>query len=352
MKNVLLSILGILALTSCNKDEILQVEPPIDTRKIYVAGYEKNPSSDGLDRAKYWVNGTEFLLTNGETASKAYSITTGTSSTTGNQVFVAGYEYVNDVMKARIWRDKIPLTVQTGTVQSAATGVCTLNNDYYACGIQSNNFGTQAVYWKNGLQTFLTSENAFAYATAICTFNNDIYIAGYIKNGDLNKAVYWKNNEAPVYLNVNTTATYNSTADAIVVKNNKVYVAGNFEATISQTGNIPMFWVDGVNDAFDLDYAGAVLTSIAVDDAGSIFLAGSKIRGGNPVGVVWKNKIEEPFETTSVNSRVESLFLTNNNFYKAGFSDGVKATYWQATNGRQVLDTKISYAKSIFVTEF
>ena len=350
MKKLFVLLTTILGILSCNNDEILQQEiQQINTKKIYIAGYEKNPISDDLDRAKFWVNGVENLLTNGEKASKAYGITT-ISSTTGTQVLVAGFEYENNVMRARIWRDKIALTIDTSGGESSATGICTIGDDYYACGTQQNASGTQAVFWKNGIRTFLTTQNGYAAASAITVINNDVYVCGYLIENNYKRAVYWKNNgNEEVSLSTSPLSPANVTAVAIVVKNNKVYVGGNFKSIYDFTLPTGVIWVDGV--LTDLYIQDTVLTSIAVDNTGSIYHAGSKIRNGNPVAAIWKDKIEQPFETTSVNSRIDALFLTDSNFYKAGFSDGVKASYWQATNVRRVLDSKVSYATAIWTNE-
>jgi hypothetical protein len=347
MKKTLILLFGIIMIASCNKDQILEEQPSIVTN--FVAGSVLNPALDNLIQAKYWVDNTEFSLGNTNNASEAFGVSVTSTSATNYSVYVVGYEIENNTKKARMWRDRIPLTFQTGPLDSNATGIFTTATDNYVSGTQQTASGTQAVYWKNGLRTFLTTGFSFANATAIYVNNSDIYVAGYVIEDGLNKAVYWKNGEM-AYLS-GAIPEYNQIAVAIVVKNNKVYIAGNSEGSLQTGINNPRYWVDGVIQV--IDSPGSKVTSIAVDNLDNVYVAGSKVRGGNPVAEIWKNKIITNFEPNSVNSSLNSIFIKGNIFNKTGFFDNVKATYWTTTNGRmQLQNTTISYGNSVFVTAY
>jgi hypothetical protein len=348
MKNIFLKFSLLFLLASCEKEEVVPETPPLSYIKTYVAGEERIPNTD-YTRAKYWEGTTENYLASANTDSKAYGISVINNGSYNDGVFVAGYEREDGVMKARLWKNTAQQNLNKGDGRSFATGIFTTGNNVYCCGVDSNFAGNQAVCWFNGLQTFLTLEETNAYASSIYVDNNNVYVAGYIEQNGLKKAVYWKNNEPPVFLTITSNAAYNCSAEAIVVKNNKVYVGGNFKIVGDFPLELAVYWVN--NQDYIAESFGK-LTSIAVDDAGAVFTAGAVFRNGNPVAMLWKNNQNQNIIPTSTNSTINALFQTSKNLYKAGFGEGIKATYWSDNNNPKVLDAKTTYANSIYVIEY
>ncbi len=356
VSKILFGISIFFGLGACTPEEVAEEVPQIATFVTLVAGSDASPQNSGAYRAKYWVNGKEYLLTDGVGAARALGIAGISTGFRTADAYVVGYEIKNQTYQARLWKNQVPQTLEIGDGESRAEAVFIKGTDIYACGYDYTFLGAQAVYWKNGTRTYLPSGDYTSFGLSIFVdTNDDVYVAGYVREpvGDVlkNKAVYWKNG-VKIYLQNTGPTTRDQDAVAIVVKNNKVYVAGNNSGTTELSVSYPVYWEDNVFGL--IDNPNAVATAIAVDNDNNIFISGSKYRNGNPVAAVWKNNIDTNMEPNSSNSRVNSIFLFKNELHKAGIANAgnnTVAASWKPNDTRTNLGTGISEANSIFIVE-
>jgi len=101
-------------------------------------------------------------------------------------------------------------TFLTTSAQStaAATSIFVSGSDVYVAGYETLNNYTYATYWKNGVATNLTS-NIYSEASSIYVSGSDVYVAGFEVINGIKYAVYWKNGAATkLGANVNANAIY------------------------------------------------------------------------------------------------------------------------------------------------
>ena len=134
-KSLLAILLSItFSLTACQK-----AVPPIfkhggsGNAHVYVAGYESNGTNNV---AKYWMDSTEILLSNGNNEAKANSI-----FVSGNDVYIAGSDN-----GAVYWKNNAEIRLSG----SNASSIYVSGNDIYVGGSDTSSNGPNAVYWKNG----------------------------------------------------------------------------------------------------------------------------------------------------------------------------------------------------------
>jgi hypothetical protein len=253
-----ISLLAILAITSCKKDSI----KPID---IYVAGTSNS-------KAAYWKNNVETTL--GGLNSSANKIVVS-----GNNVYVAGsITDANQSYNAVYWKNGVVTNLGVGQ----AFGIAVQGTDVYVVGVMPNinpipnanpNIpnASVAVVWKNGIVTNL----GVGQISDIIISGNDIYMAGYTYTPQgIITATYWKNN-APVNLGPGE-------ADAIAVEGTDVYVTRPF---FSQS--VQGYWKNGafVNMGYDGD---TEVTGIAVYD-NDVYVLGATSSSQGWHATYWKN---------------------------------------------------------------
>jgi hypothetical protein len=380
MKNLktILAIAIIVILSSCNPEEevVTNTEVP-GLLYTFVAGHESKEvstttnGSNERTRAMYWYKGNEVLLGNSNNSSKALGVF-GVLNTSGTgekfDVYTVGFEEENGIKKARLWKNKIqqPLDIEQNLL-SVATSIFVVNDtDVYIAGHETsaNSQQTRAVFWKNGVKNYLTEELGDSYAKAITVDNGTVYVAGIHELQSKAKAVYWKNYQM-VYLPVmgegsNSELPTSQCANAIAVKNDKVYCAG-YALFDDVTGGFnglknAVYWKN--NLAIKITNYNSEVNGIAVDDLATtgydnVYCAGYEKSSGNPRAAIWKNVDPQlGFEPSSANSTVNAIVKTDKYFLKAGFSDGIQATSWSTNDTRNVMRIggNVTYANCINAT--
>ena len=180
---------------------------------VYVAG----GSHYWGNNAGYWKNGvlidlSKELTYKAENGTLCYPTTTSIS-VSGNDVYVAGFQYTSTNKNAAIyWKNGVPAYLTTDSLSgSAANSIFVSGNDVYIAGYQNINNYSRAIYWKNGVPSTLTTGSTPSVARSIFVAGNDVYVAGYqwTVNGPL-IATYWKNGEVVKLTDGTTDAIANS----------------------------------------------------------------------------------------------------------------------------------------------
>ena len=211
---------------------------------VYVSGF-----SSGL--ATIWKNNIATRLTGGPEFSRAYSV-----FVSGTDVYAVGYEYNKDKKcVAMIWKNGIATRLSDGTRQAIAKSVFVSGNDVYVAGTENvdpadkylagnEDAGVSVLprsivkIWKNGIAANLTSGDKQAIANSIFVNGADVFVAGYEYNGNTSNSVLWKNMK-PTNLNSGTQGKVRlSSANAVFVYKEEVYIAGNDGVTAKTWKNL------------------------------------------------------------------------------------------------------------------
>jgi len=220
---------------------------------VYVAGYENDGAQysyydddsnlvySNYSRAKYWKNGTPYILTDTNHSSSARDI-----AIDGGDVYVAGDE--NGVIK--YWKNGNPVTL-TGSSYGTAIGIAISGSDVYVLGYDGNGNSITGYLivkiWKNGNPIVFSDGTQPILVTDIAVSGSDVYVAGSEYNGTNDIGKYWKNGN-PVLLSGNIPVAY-----SIAVIGSDAYVAGYDHSGISQNvyGRVAKYWKNGSSVALN-----------------------------------------------------------------------------------------------------
>lgn len=197
----------------------------------------------------------------------------------------------------------------------------TYTANVYACGsvMDTIEHKMQAVYWKNGVATLLSRDNQFTSADAIAVKDNNVYVAGSVKNN----AVYWKNGVMTKLEN----GTKSSLAVDILISGNDVYLAGYVD-------NEAVYWKNGLRTTLSRSpkYNEAVAFGIGVSGS-DIYVTGYQYNSETlAVATVWKNGT--PTILAGSNTVARNVTTHNNDTYIAvsyGLlsADNTLTNYWK-----------------------
>jgi hypothetical protein len=220
----------------------------------YIGGSLINQYGDEV--ACYWKNGSPFALT---PTNLQYDYFTKNVIINGSEVIVPTYYYqrigcCTDEYKAYYYRVNGSASVQyplnllnSNTV--AFDGVFSGGNVYVAGAIERSTHARKAMYWKNTVadSVSLTDGQRTAEGRLIATSGSDIYVAGILSCANstcAHQIMLWKNNAN----NVTTvsTAPFSAYPEAMVIKNNVIYIVG-YEITTTSKYTAKLWKIENGN---------------------------------------------------------------------------------------------------------
>lgn len=268
-------------------------------------------------------------------------------------VYICGVtQATGEMTKAVFWKNG-ELTVLGDGV---ANDIAVKDGIVYVCGKSYTQSGsdiiTQAVYWKNGVKTILknsvpdfeTRGQGGTTANAICVAGNDVFVAGVSRDaysGSYSVATYWKNGDIATPLTLWSAGFANfyakSTAYDITVKGSDVYIAGgvipatDFGVRPGDVGG-PLYWKN--NKAVGLketDIYGYI-KSVCLNGDDVYTLPG----GERTNAVYFKNGTESSFANNATGSIIAmQITFCDNIMYVCGASNVNSSNemgtpgYWQ-----------------------
>lgn len=182
---------------------------------------------------------------------------------------------------------------------------------------QPDKYKNQATYWKNNIPTLLDQSDSESTATAVVVANNDVYISGSINH----KACYWKNGNV-VYL-ADGTEAYD-----IKVVNNDIYVAG-------EEHYVACYWKNGIKTTLAEKENESRAYAISVVD-NDVYVAGTQSLGKNKykfLALYWKNN--EAVILDDYQGFAYDILSSGNDIYVAGdaysnnYIDNLSFAYWK-----------------------
>ena len=276
---------GAINLLESNDQESMVTDMIVQGSDVYVSGYRQ---INNKEQACYWKNGVRYDLQDNNFDSQATAI-----ALKGTDVYIVGYAYnkSSNQSTAICWKNGTKTNLISDIpYRWYASDIAVNGDDIYIVGGSSESSKQQAIICKNGTLTFLpflTPVASYSTATALTIANNNVYVSGYENSGTIEStAVYWKNG-APVEI------AKPAWAYDVTVVNNDVYVAGEklLLAGNSPFGSYATFWKNGAENYVYRDYY-SDLRNIVVDQ-GDIYAIG-KVEG---LTVFYKNSIKQSFST-------------------------------------------------------
>jgi len=281
-------------------------------------------------RAALWVDGELQLLGDDTSYSSAYSI-----AVSGSDIYVAGsYGYASNV--AMLWKNGQVQQLSTGgDTWDIAYSVARHNGKTYAAGWKNE----QATLWTDDVAQQLSTGTGYSSATAVVVDGNNVYVSGCEDVDEVEVATIWLNGE-PQRL-----STEWSTITDMVVYNGKIYAIGVEE---KDGEDLSVLWVDGQAQYFGND---ATFNSIAVAD-GKVYIAGSKETIlGVEAATVWVNGVAKELNGAG---KANGVAVYNDKYYVVGYGSTLQPTLWIEGEEPQELDNggqKYAWLNDIVIQE-
>jgi hypothetical protein len=239
---------------------------------VYTTGFENQPSEW---KCHVWKNGNfQYSLGSG------YSFGNGIA-VSGSDIYVTGGGYISSprTYSAMLWKNQSGASTTLASNSSDAVGnaIVISGTDVYVAGDDNNNAsiwkngtaltlnnaagfpltclaiadgnvyaassnGSIIRYWKNETPTDINiTAGSYGFVTGIAVNGIDIYLSGWEYNGTIGIAKYWKNG-IPVTIG---DGIRSSRANAIAIKNNVIYVAGEVRGA-TNSSDYATVWKNGV----------------------------------------------------------------------------------------------------------
>lgn len=265
---------------------------------VYVVGYEE--INEDIKIAKIWKNGMATDLTDGAFSGFAQAI-----AFNNNDVYVLGNVKSSEgYFVPTVWKNNTEISKLTdGMHEASGTSIVVKNNDVYVVGYEYNESTSIAKLWKNGIATNLTDETTWARATDLAILGSDVYVVGYFGGLSGSTAKAWKN-AVPYILKGTITGTYEC---SISIAGHDVYIAGK---ETSGAVNMLKLWKNG--ETTTISQKSITFEKIKVVDA-DVYVAGNEYKSANAIytASLLKNGVELGLESPYA-SLVNGMFITTN----------------------------------------
>ncbi len=242
------------------------------SRNAFSAIYWKRNSTTGI---------TRVTLKEGDAETTSVAIDNG-------DVYMAGRIEGHPVY----WKNKtlVDLAEAGSNYSFTASDIATYNGDVYVAGgtmVDEAPSDAQAFYWKNNAagKVALLADGAGTVALGIAIHNGSIYVSGGVMNSYFPDAAYWKDGDIHA---LSTTESLGSVGNDIAVKDNNVYIAGDYINRFERKNAV--VWINNkmtiLNDSNEFGGANAI---VAASD-GTIFVAGwiAATSYGDKTPVYWQ----------------------------------------------------------------
>nr|WP_299071257.1 IPT/TIG domain-containing protein [uncultured Allomuricauda sp.] len=300
-------------------------------------------------------NGKITGMAEGSTFINAFiseEVSTNCIVTVSPSVFAVGYETIDDIRVAKIWKNGVPANLTDGTKFGVATSVFVDATNIYVSGIESNqNDLPSAKVWKNGESLYTLSDASnYGVAHSIYVFEGNIYVTGSeTDENDKANATIWENGVTYATL---TDGMGGSLGSGIFVNETNIYTAGYLENQQHENGT-PKLWKNTVQENLtDETYHGRANAVYAVGT--DVFVAGYEENdSGISIAKFWKNGEVTDLTDGLTNAEANSIFVLEEDVYVAGgYYDDMENTA-QAIIWKNDSPTKLgmvgSAASSVYV---
>jgi len=310
------------------------------THDILVTGYQTKAGGGYYSSAICWVNGIPVVLTNATSNASANGV-----ATSGNDVYVVGYEYTGGISIAKVWKNTVPQALNDGTHSASANAITIIGNDVYVAGYESDGTKKVATVWKNGVATRLT----YGEAKTIIVSGNDMYVGGEEVTGIFTSiAKLWKNGTETA---LNDSSGY-SFVTSMALSGNDLYEVG-YGIRTNSTGYEAKIWKNGLLQPAILYSSRAYLYGIAVD-SNDIYYAGftTNIYTNKTNATLWKNSVPVWVITDDAFSQFNTIAINDNDIYLASqeyVGGWIAKLYKNKADSTYTDNTTVSIPKSILI---
>jgi hypothetical protein len=289
----------------------------VDAGDLYIAGYVNLEKHSIAYRPCFWKNGVRSDLDIGDAnEGRAHAI-----FVSHGEVYACGYthNWITHGQTACYWKNGTRIDLPSRGSYGSATSIFVSNG----CVCVSGNFWNSGFtatfgYWQNGTwnELFSSSRGGKGGLDAIVADGNDTYAAGWTDSTTTqNVPSYWKNG-VRTDLSV-LDPPRSGRANAIVLSGSDLYVAGWTKN--NQIVAIPCFWKNGLRtdlSVLDPNYKYEMLSSgNAIQVRGNdVYIAGNTYIGRKAVPCFWKNGIRTDLSMreSSTEGYGRSIFVTGN----------------------------------------
>ncbi len=236
-------------------------------------------------------------------------------------VFAVGYEEVNGMFVAKMWKNGKVMNLPNSGEYSFATSVFVDGTDIYISGVVENqNENPSAVVWKNGeLQYELSDGSTYGFASSIYVYNGEEYVVGSeeIGQNNISNARIWKDGTVYETLTNGMSVDDGASGEDIFVNETGIYSAG-YEESAQHVNGTPKLWEDTTQiDLTDETYHGRAYSVYAIGS--DVYVAGyEENNGGTSIAKYWKDGVATNLSDGSQSAEALSIFVMGEDVYVAG----------------------------------